>query len=387
MSKEQRRVLIHAPNLSTPGGKQTYYTAVRKYFKSEISFFFYGSQGIQESKYAFIKRMLSDYRKFYRKVKREDFDVVLLNPSLNMNSFFRDSIFAFLCRIAGVKMIVFWRGWNWDFERQTVSRILPYLKMTYGKAASMILLAEEFRTRLREYGYLKEIYLETTTVDDAILNYSNNPDEDEIFVENAEDIGRLFLARVEENKGIYETIDSFIRLQKKYPNLVLNIAGTGGELENAKQYAKSKGVNGINFTGWISGRRKANLLHQSQIYVFPSYHGEGMPNSLLEALASGLSVVTTDVGGVKDFFDPSKMGRYIQPKNTDDLEFKLEELISRPDVMKSIKRFNRDYARKHFAPVHVAKRLENIYEETLAGKQNRPPSDAWSHKKLSSQKA
>ena len=387
MNRENRRVLIHAPNLSTPGGKQTYYTAVQKYFKSDISFFFYGSQGKKESKFGTLRRMLTDYWKFYRDIKREKYDVVLLNPSLNKNSFLRDSIFALLCSLAGVKKIVFWRGWNWDFEQNTVSKYLPFFNLTFGKADSMIVLAEEFKSKLEEYGYKKKIFLETTTVDDFILDFKMNGVDTENYQINNGDIGLLFLARVEENKGVYETIDSFSRLQKKYSNLVLNIAGTGGELEKARQYVAQKGIERINFTGWISGRPKANLLHRSQIYVFPSYHGEGMPNSLLEAMASGLSVVTTDVGGVKDFFDPTKMGRYIKAKNTDDLEEKLDELLSRPTLMSRIASFNKDFARRHFAPIHVAKRLESIYDSTLADKEHRPPSDEWSMRKLSSQKA
>ncbi len=362
----EKKVLIHAPNLSTPGGKQTYYTAVKDYFKSDISFFFYGSQGKKESKVRTLTRMYSDYKKFYRQIKKEKYDLVLLNPSLNRNSFFRDSIFAYLCRLAGVKMIVFWRGWNWDFELNTVQKIMPFFNATFGHAEAMILLAEEFRNQVRAYGYKKKLYLETTTVDDKILDFTDHsPNAEGHFQKQEGEIAILFLARVERNKGVYETIDSFQRLRVKHPNIVLNIAGTGGELEKAKQYVAQKGIEKINFTGWISGQPKAKLLHQSDIYVLASYHGEGMPNSLLEAMASGLSVVTTDVGGIKDFFEPGKMGRYVKAQNTDDLERKLDELLSSPEHMAEIAKYNTTYAREHFAPVRVAKRFENIYEATV----------------------
>jgi len=360
----KKKILIHAPNLSTPGGKQTYYTAVRGYFKSDVSFFFYGAQGKKEGKWRTINRMYSDYAKFYRLLKKEKYDLVLLNPSLNPKSFFRDSIFAWICWLTRSTMVVFWRGWNWDFERKVVKRILPFFKMTFGKADAMIILAKEFWEQLRAYGYNKQLYLETTTVDDAILNFVKRAEPTVNGQE--EEIAILFLARVEKNKGVYEAIDSLQRLSKKYSNLVLNIAGTGGALEEAKQYVADRGIQKVNFVGWISGKEKAKLLHQSKIYVLASYHGEGMPNSLLEAMASGLSIVTTDVGGIKDFFEPEKMGYYVRPKNTDDLENKLDKLLSKPEHMKRIAKYNAAYAREHFAPVHVAKRLENIYEATTS---------------------
>ena len=118
----RKKILLHAPHLSTPGGKQTLYAALKDHFKNDVRFFIYGAQGKKESKLIFIKRMFSDYLKFYRQLRREKFDIVLLNPSLNRNSFFRDAIFAFLCRLSGTRMSVFWHGWNWGFEEKTVRK-------------------------------------------------------------------------------------------------------------------------------------------------------------------------------------------------------------------------------------------------------------------------
>ena len=85
-------------------------------------------------------------------------------------------------------------------------------------------------------------------------------------------------------------------------------AGTGGELEAARKYVAGKRIRNVNFLDWITGEQKARALHDADVYLLASYHGEGMPNSLLEAMACGLSIITTDVGGIKDFFEPEKMG-------------------------------------------------------------------------------
>ncbi|MCB0588697.1 MAG: glycosyltransferase family 4 protein, partial [Phaeodactylibacter sp.] len=309
-----------------------------------------------------------DYRRFYRRLKTESFDLVLLNPSLNPKSFFRDSLFALACSMAGVKFVVFWRGWNWDFEKKVVSRIQPFFRRTFGRADAMISLAREFENRLREYGYQKPTYLETTVVDNFIFNFdAESSDTRPTRPEGAETV-MLFLARVEKVKGVYECIDSFHHLQPKYPNTVLNIAGVGGELEAAKQYVAEKGIKNVHFLGWISGKPKARALHDADIYLFPSYHGEGMPNSLLEAMASGLSVITTDVGGIKDFFQPEKMGLYVRPADTAHLEMQMDRLLSSQDFLKKTSAYNATYAREHFTPELVSGRLGQIFRNTILGK-------------------
>ncbi len=371
----KRKVLIHAPNLSTPGGKQTYYTAVRPHFRDDVSFFFYGAQGKKESKPATIARMIYDYRRFYRQLRREHFDVVLLNPSLNPKSFFRDSLFALLCYWAGTRFIVFWRGWNWDFEKKVVSRILPFFRRTFGRANAMISLAQEFDDRLREYGYRNSTYLETTVVDNYIHNFDPATSSAPPTRPEGTETVMLFLARVEKVKGVYESIDSFRRLQAKYPNTVLNIAGVGGELNAAKQYVADKGIPNVNFLGWISGEPKARALYDADIYLFPSYHGEGMPNSLLEAMACGLSIITTDVGGIKDFFQPEEMGLYVRPADTADLERQMGRLLSDPGFLQKTGAYNAIYAREHFTPELVSGRLERIFENTVSGEVSRVYSD------------
>ncbi|MCB9048944.1 MAG: glycosyltransferase family 4 protein [Lewinellaceae bacterium] len=375
----KRKVLIHAPNLSTPGGKQTYYAAVKDHFRDEVSFFFYGAQGKKESKTTMLARMINDYRLFYRQLKKGDFDVVLLNPSLNPKSFLRDSLFALICIWIGVKFVVFWHGWQWEFEQKVVSKILPFFRATFGKADAMILLAREFENKIREYGYKNPIYLETTVVDNFIFNYDSSAAKASPTRSPEAETVLLFLARVEKVKGVYESINSFHRLQGKYPNAVLNIAGTGGELEAAKKYVADKGIRNVYFLGWITGEQKAQALYDADVYLLASYHGEGMPCSLLEAMATGQSVITTDVGGIKDFFEPEKMGLFVRPGDTDDLERQMDRILSDPGFLKKTRAFNAAYARERFTPELVSGRLENIFKNTVSGNGNGIATSAAQH--------
>ena len=119
-----RKVLIHTRNLAIPGGKQSYLIAIEPYFKNEITYFFYGTQEVvKESKLSFLKRFFGDYIKFHRILKNGQFDVVHINTSYNLKSYFRDSIFTLISVWLGIKTVVYWHGWRWDFEKKIAT---PY---------------------------------------------------------------------------------------------------------------------------------------------------------------------------------------------------------------------------------------------------------------------
>ncbi len=356
------KVLIHAPNLDTPGGKQTFFQSVRKCYTWDNSFFFYGAQGQVESRPKWLRRIFNDYVKFYRRIKKENFDLVHLNPSLNPKSFFRDAGFMLICTWLRVRSVVFWHGWNWGFESKVVARILPFFRYTYGKSDAMIVLASEFERQLISYGFQGPIYLGTTVVDDIFLE-----DREDLRRSNSTEKTILFLARVEREKGIFEVIDSFRELQARYQDLHLVVAGVGNALEPAQEYVKELGAEGIEFKGWITGADKVSVFRNSDIYVLPSSHGEGMPMSILEAMASGLAVVTSDVGGIKDFFIEKDMGYIVRPHDTSDLTEKLDALLCHPAQMSKMGSFNIEYARHHFSSELVTEKLERIYEATVTG--------------------
>ena len=361
-----KKVLIHTRNLIIPGGKQSYITALKPYLKSNISYFFYGAQeDITESKWAFIRRFFGDYLHFYRRLKNERFDAVHINTSFNLKSYFRDSIFTWICWWTNTPSLVYWHGWRWDFEKKIASKTGWFFRLTFAKADTMIVLAREFQQQLvHQYGYKKPVIVETTVVEDEIMALGQLNQEVPTFRSANQPLVILFLSRVEKAKGIYETIDSFQSLLEKHPDIVLDIGGTGSELNKVKQYVANKQIPNVNFLGWLTGKTKLKAIKDSDIFVLASY-SEGMPISVLEAMSAGLSVVTTDVGGIKDFFEDNKMGKVVKVKDVNSLEEKLEQLLADPDSRKEIGRYNMLYAKKRFSAVEVAGRLEKIYASVM----------------------
>ena len=83
--------------------------------------------------------------------------------------------------------------------------------------------------------------------------------------------------------------------------------------------------------GIVFGEQKLNLLKESWIFILPSY-SEGFSRSILEAMASGLPVITTPVGANKDFINSGNNGMLIEPGNILGMEKILIDLIDNPKL-------------------------------------------------------
>ena len=146
----------------------------------------------------------------------------------------------------------------------------------------------------------------------------------------------LFLAWVEETKGIFDLLNACEILQTRQTNFNLTIAGDGTALERAKSVVAEKSLtNKVNFVGWVHDQEKNELLKRHDIFVLPSW-SEGFPNSLVESLAAGLACVVTDVGSISDTVKSKKNAVLVSPQSPHQLADVLENLVQNPSSRKKI---------------------------------------------------
>lgn len=105
-----------------------------------------------------------------------------------------------------------------------------------------------------------------------------------------------------------------------------------------------------------------NLYLKSSIVCLPSYYGEGMPKSLLEAAACGRPIVTTDLPGCRDTIIPGTTGLLVPPRDASELERALEILVLNPDTRRQYGEASRLHAEKHFNVEKVIDTHLNIYQ-------------------------
>jgi glycosyltransferase involved in cell wall biosynthesis len=346
----KKKILITVPKLSTPGGVSAFWNALLPellvFEELQIETLEIGGHGKN------ILGPLIDQRSF-NTILGQGTDLVFLNPSLGFRSFFRDGLFARQLAKKGIAFVVFFHGWDLDFEGKVTKKYVSFFQRSFGKADTLFVLSKKFAEKLREWGYKGTIVVETTAVDVKLLK---NFDIDQKYSgkNNADKTRILFLSRLLKEKGIYETIDAFVAIRAKFHKLELVIAGDGEAYEEIFKY--SNGKDGIVMKGHVEGQQKIDLFKSCHIYCLPSYT-EGLPTSVLEAMAFGLPVITTPVGGLVDFFKDEKMGCFVAVGNVTELQHRMENLVSDSVLAEEMGRFNYQYAHEMLMSTKVAKRL------------------------------
>jgi len=360
-----KRILVLHPAYTAKGGISNYFRVLENKYTLPVDYMIRGSRTWPERKgpVAEIGRALGDLFSFILKLVTFKYSIIQTSTSLGSFAVIRDGLFILAAKLFGVKAIVFFRGWDENYEKVLLKKYFKLFKFAFFKADTMIVLSSEFKQKLTDWGYKKEIFVETTIVDESLIE---GIDENLILAKykNFEQLNILFLARVEIPKGIYEAIDTFKILKSKYPGLTFTIAGDGFELEKIKQYAAEKDIKDVIFLGHVSGEEKKAAFNSGHIYFFPSYT-EGMPNSVLEAMAVGLPVVARPVGGLIDVLSDGKTGYETMSKDPEVFAALFEKLISNPELTKKVAIHNHQAAKEKYLLSRVLERLENIYRKYL----------------------
>jgi glycosyltransferase involved in cell wall biosynthesis len=362
MYTKDKRILILVPSSNARGGITEYYKTLKKYFSLPVDYFERGSRNwpLHDGFFSISLRIIKDTYSFYKKLKTEKYVLVQTSTSFSSFSIIRDAMFVLIARWFSLKIIVFFHGWNLDYVNRIEKKSLKTFKSIYFKTDAIIDLSEMNLKKLVEWGYTNPLFLETTVVDEELTQNLSISTLEEKYSENNEKIILLFLARIEKAKGIYEAIDTFSILKKKFPSLQMIIAGDGKEEILVKEYVKKKNLLNIIFTGFVDGACKRELFIQSKIYILPSY-SEGMPTTVLEAMAFGLPVITRPVGGIPDFFKNGKNGFYDESKDPFVFAGLIEKLLLDRPLMKKIAITNFAYAKDRFLSNRVVERVEKIF--------------------------
>ncbi|MGD9160757.1 MAG: glycosyltransferase [Desulfobacteraceae bacterium] len=152
-------------------------------------------------------------------------------------------------------------------------------------------------------------------------------------------------------KGIIEK-DKFCRFV---------VAGDGPMLETTKQYVEELGLMSyFDFKGQITQKDMPSFYRGIDL-VLSTSHTEGMPVTLLEALASGIPVVATNVGGVGELIIDGYNGLLTEKKDIESLISSVLLLKNKPELAESFRQNGRDIVKKNFSYLRWAEKMESMY--------------------------
>ena len=170
--------------------------------------------------------------------------------------------------------------------------------------------------------------------------------------------------RLVELKGIEYLLSAVSALKQEFPNLRLEIAGSGPQHQKLESIAAQSGLGErIKFLGWIDDI--SSVLTRWDIFVMPSLE-EGFPIAALDAMAAGLPLIATRVGGVPELIEDGTTGWLVPPRDVESLTSRLRILLSDPELR--VKMGDSGYARvrDHFSTAQMTERFAELYDELLS---------------------
>jgi glycosyltransferase involved in cell wall biosynthesis len=174
----------------------------------------------------------------------------------------------------------------------------------------------------------------------------------------------LFLAVLEYWKGIFTLLDAFDRVAPLVADSTLEIWGDGRESAAVdKRISESPYRERIFRRGRAPRDDVARIMRSHSVYCMPSY-GEPFGMTLLEAMASGVPVVTTDVGG-PPFIVHAEGGRVVPIRDAERLASALIEILSDRELQASMGAYNRRRVEQEFDWSRSLDRMENVYSQVL----------------------
>ena len=177
----------------------------------------------------------------------------------------------------------------------------------------------------------------------------------------------LFLAWLQQAKGVLDLLQAIPLVLCRMPEANFVIAGRGlqgGESpESIMQRAHALGVaHAVRCPGWVDGEKKQRVLREADLFVLPSYC-EGLPIALLEAMARGMPVIATRVGGIPDMIEHGVNGLLVEPGAPEALARSIVALLTDEPLRARLRQAAHRDARNRYSTEAVVDELARLYGE------------------------
>lgn len=265
-------------------------------------------------------------------------------------SFFRKSFFVWMAKVFGVPVLMHMHAAEFrEFYEHCPQWARRYIGWTLDQCDRIVTLSASWRDF---YACL------TRTRVDVIPNFiAVTPAELPHGTGGYPTVGVLYLGKFGARKGIYDLVEAVKRIYDIHPKLEI-FCGGDGEVDNVRHKVEDQGMSDrFHILGWVGSQQRSELLERCRIYILPSY-AEGLPVSIIEAMAAGLAIIATRVGGIPEMIQDGKDGLLVSPGDIDGMTAALTRLVSDASFRAQLG----DSARKTFLSRYSADRVIPQFE-------------------------
>ncbi|ABC27936.1 Glycosyltransferase [Hahella chejuensis KCTC 2396] len=181
-------------------------------------------------------------------------------------------------------------------------------------------------------------------------------------------IGKVAIMR--DWKGHRYLVDAFAELLKSGKSAHLLLVGGGEEFENVQKQIADLGIGEhVTLTGTVDN--VLDYLHAMDLFVLASYDNEGVPQSIMQAMLTGLPIVATDVGSVREIVVENKTGLMAPPKNVQAMTDAMRQMVSDRERLRTMGLNARQFGEERFSRELMVERMEKVFTEAYASLSDR----------------
>ena len=245
---------------------------------------------------------------------------------------------------------------SWRFKN-LISK--PILK----NADAIIALTEDMKRGIQKI-WDRDAFVVPNGIDlDRFENLSREEFRKRLKIEEAEKI-IIFVGGLRPVKGVKYLIEAMKIIIDKNRNTKLFIVGDGEEREYLENLVRNLNLEKhINFIGQVPNEEVREYMAASNVFILPSL-SEGFPVTVVEAMASGLPIVATNVRGLPEIVKDGENGFLVEPKNLEEIADKVLLLLKNEELRKRISKRNKEEVKK-YSWKNIVEKLEDVYYECL----------------------
>ena len=184
----------------------------------------------------------------------------------------------------------------------------------------------------------------------------------------------LFVGRLEKRKGLGDLMRAYRFIQSRVPRMRLIIVGDGPLRGNVESYVARHRLPNVIMAGYVPETVKPRYYNSADIFCAPATSGESFGVVLLEALASGLPVLATEVPGYMSVLEPGHDSLTVQPRSWRELAASLVVLARDAELRRRMGDYAREKAWRYSWP-SVASQVVDVYEEAREVAAKQPAKD------------
>lgn len=267
-------------------------------------------------------------------LKRPDFTLIF---SANGPSVYEKGTMVLFSSLFGIKSIFAPRGGPLINEVKKSRNLKSFLKFVLRKSSFIVCQGDFWKNFFQDlipHSNINKLIVIPNWID--LDNYKFSPVKSNDNTQSQNLFRILFMGWIQKDKGVFDIFNAVAGCTFGSSKIEFTFLGDGPDRIELEEKFKSLGTEfSVLFPGWVYGDTKLDYLNQSHIFILPSY-AEGMPNSLMEAMASGVASIATNVGAVPDLIQNNQTGILVNTNNPEEIRKAISLLISNEDFRYSL---------------------------------------------------